>query len=123
MHSTPLADPDEAYLFRFYVNTVSQWWDVTNSLNLFKEVVPQLALRNSMLMNALLMKASQHLENVDSAHPTRAYMYHERLLQELIPYLADHGSIKDEATLVAAMFLRAFEELYGMFRSICSGRL
>lgn len=110
----PLTDPEEAHLFRFYVDTVSQWWDLTNSLNLFKEVVPQLALSNSMLMNALLMKTSQHLENIDSAHPTRAYMYHERLLQKLIPYLAENGSIKDEATLVAAMFLRAFEELHGM---------
>jgi hypothetical protein len=116
--SWPLADPEEAHLFRLYVDTVSQWWDVTNSQGIFKQVIPQLALSNPILLNAVLMKASQHIERYDTSYPAKPYVYHERVLQQLITYLADNGQIQDEATLVAAMFLRGFEELQGTYRHV-----
>jgi hypothetical protein len=119
MHTTrapwPLSDPEEAHLFRFFVDTSAAWWDITSSHNVFKEVVPQLALKNSMLLNAIFMIASQHIGRFDSAFPAKPYLYHERVLQQLIPYLANNGKIQDESILVAAMFLRGFEELHGAY--------
>jgi hypothetical protein len=61
-----------------------------------------------MLLNAIFMIACQHIRRYD------AFLYHERVLQQLIPYLAENGRIQDEATLVAAIFLRGFEELHGV---------
>jgi hypothetical protein len=115
--SWPLADPEEAHLFRFYVDTVSQCWDVGNSQGIFKQVVPQLALSNSMLLNAVLMKASQHIDSYDASYQAKPYLYHERVVQQLIPYLTDNGRIQDEATLVAAIFLRGFEEWHGTYEA------
>jgi hypothetical protein len=71
-----------------------------------------------MLLNAVLMKASQHIERYDTSYPAKPYMYHERVLQQLITYLADDGQIRDEGTLAAAMFLRGFEELHGTYRHV-----
>jgi hypothetical protein len=109
-----LSDPVEARLFRFWVDTAAQWWDITSSHNVFKEVVPQLALTNSMLLNAIFMIACQHIRRYDASFPAKPFLYHERVLQQLIPYLAENGRIQDEATLVAAIFLRGFEELHGV---------
>ncbi|KAF2029112.1 hypothetical protein EK21DRAFT_101336 [Setomelanomma holmii] len=108
----PLSDPIEAQLFRFWVDTAAQWWDITSSHSVFKEVVPQLALNNSILLNAIFMIACQHIRRYDAAFPARPFLYHDRVLQQLIPHMAENGRIQDEATLVAAVFVRGFEELH-----------
>jgi hypothetical protein len=113
----PLSDPIEAHLFRFFVNNLAPTWDTTNSHSVFEKIVPQMALSNTMLLNAVLMLASQHINRENASLHAKPYMYHERVLQGLIPYLADHGRIQDEGTLVAAVFLRAFEEFHGTFDS------
>ncbi|KAF1849119.1 uncharacterized protein K460DRAFT_375833 [Cucurbitaria berberidis CBS 394.84] len=108
----PIENPIDAHLFRFWIDKASAWWDITSSHNIFREVVPKLALSNAMLMNAIFMISAQHIQRVNPAFPARPYMYHERILQQLIPYLAERGRIDDEATLVAAMLLRSFEEFH-----------
>jgi hypothetical protein len=117
MHTTrvpwPLSDPIEAHLFRIFVDTFAPRWDTTNTHNVFEKIVPQMALTNSMLLNAVFMIASQIICRTDTSFPVKPILYHERVLQGLIPYLADHGRIQDEATLVAAMLLRGFEEFHG----------
>ena len=70
-----------------------------------------------MLLNAIFKMASQHIGRYDTGFPAKPYLYHERLLQQLIPYLSENGRI-DEATLVAAMFLRAFEEVHGTYSRV-----
>lgn len=69
-----------------------------------------------MLMNAIFMTSAQNVVRYDPYFPTGPYAYHDRLLQDLIPYLAEKGRIEDEATLLAAMLLRAFEQFDGMLR-------
>jgi hypothetical protein len=66
-----------------------------------------------MLLNAVLMIGSQCMNQVNPLFPVKPFVYHERVLRDLIPYLADHGQIQDEATLLAAMLLRGFEEYHG----------
>lgn len=113
----PLQDPIEAQLFRFWVEKAADWWNITSSHKIFSDVVPKLALSNSMLLNAIFLVSSQHIQRFDASFPAKPYFYHERILQCLIPYLAEHGSIEDEAILVAAMLLRSFEEFHGMLSS------
>jgi hypothetical protein len=109
----PLSDPIEAHLFRVFVDTFAPRWDTNNSHHVFGRLVPQMALKNPMLLNAVLMKASQTICHIDASFPAKPFAYHERVLQGLIPYLANHGRIQDEATLVAAILLRGFEEFHG----------
>lgn len=120
--SWPLSDPVEAHLFRVFVDGYARRWDSYNSHDVFTTQIPQLALSNPMLLDAILMKASQIICRTDPSFPAKPYVYHERLVQQLIPYLANHGQILDEATLVAAILLRAFEEFHGRpSRRISSG--
>ncbi|KAI4640093.1 hypothetical protein J4E93_008893 [Alternaria ventricosa] len=58
------------------------------------------------------MISGQCILRFDPYFPTRPYDYHERLLGSLIPYIAEKGQIEDEATLVAAMLLRNFEDFH-----------
>lgn len=109
----PLENPIEVQLFRFWIDRAAAWFDVTSPHSVFKEVVPKLALLNPMLFNAVLLTSAQHIQRFDPHFPAKPYVYHERLLQSLIPYLAENGRIEDEATLVAAMLLRCFEEHHG----------
>lgn len=67
-----------------------------------------------MLMNAILMTSAQHVLRHDPHFPAGPFVYHDRILQDLIPYLAEKGRIEDEATLVTAMLLRTFEEFHGV---------
>jgi hypothetical protein len=106
----PLSDPIEAHLFRVFVDTHAPRWDTTSSYSVFEKVVPQMALTHSMLLNAVFMTASQIICRTDASFPAKPFVYHERVLQGLIQYLADHGRIRDEPTLVAAMLFRGFEE-------------
>lgn len=69
-----------------------------------------------MLMNAIFMISAQNVQRYDAHCPAGPYLYHDRVLQDLIPYLAERGRIEDEATLVAAMLLRTFEEFHGVYR-------
>lgn len=110
----PLSDPIEAHLFRFWVEQASTSLDITNSAAVFKEVVPRLAFENPMLMNAIFMISAQNVLRYDPHFPAGPYVYHDRILQDLIPYLAEKGRIEDEATLVTAMLLRTFEEFHGV---------
>ncbi|KAH8725493.1 hypothetical protein GQ44DRAFT_219125 [Phaeosphaeriaceae sp. PMI808] len=106
------SDPEEAQLFRFWVENAADWLDITNSHNVFRDSVPQLAMHNSILLNAIFLIGSQHIRQVHPSFPVKSYLYHERVSQQLIPYLAEYGHIQDEGTLVAAIFLRAFEEFH-----------
>ncbi|KAF1938728.1 hypothetical protein EJ02DRAFT_353871 [Clathrospora elynae] len=108
----PLADPIEAQLFRFWVERAADALDIRSSTGIFKKLVLTLALTNSMLMDAIFMISAQQIQRYDPYFPTRPYLYHERILQCLIPYLAEKGRIEDEATLVAAILLRSFEEFH-----------
>lgn len=109
-----LTDPIEAHLFRFWVEQASTSLDITNSTAVFKELVPRLAFENPMLMNAIFMISAQNVLRYDPQFPAGPYVYHDRILQDLIPYLAERGRIDDEATLVTAMLLRTFEEFHGV---------
>lgn len=109
----PIPDPIEAYLFRFWVEKASDALDIMSPASIFKNIVPKLALTSPMLMNAIFMISGQCILRFDPYFPTRPYDYHERLLQSLIPYIAEKGQIEDEATLVAAILLRNFEDFHG----------
>jgi hypothetical protein len=115
--SWPLSSPTEAHLFRFWMDRASESLDIVSPHSIFRSVVPKLALSNSMLMNAIFLISAQHIQRFDPTFPIRAYNYHERILQCLIPYLGEKGRIEDEATLVAAMLLRTFEDFHGEFKS------
>ncbi|KAL6710494.1 hypothetical protein ACN47E_008542 [Coniothyrium glycines] len=108
----PLSNSIDARLFQFWVGTAAAWFDALSPHSIFSNKVPVMALQNPMLLNAVLLTSAQHIHRFEPDFPATPFMYHQRLLHSLIPYLAERGRIDDEATLVAAMLLRCFEEHY-----------
>lgn len=99
----------------YQIKLINFQWDITSSDSVWRKVVPKLALRNPILLNAIFLMAAQCIRGFDASFPAEPFQYHERVLNLLIPYLADRGGIDDEATLSAAILLRAFEEYVGMY--------
>lgn len=110
----PLADPVEAHLFRFWMEKAAAWWNITSPEKVFSDHAPILALNNPMLLNAIFMISAQHIVRFEPGFPARPYLYHDRILRHLIPYLSEKGRIEDEATLLVAILLRSFEEFHGV---------
>lgn len=108
-----LTDPIEVQLFRYWVETISPRCDTESPEMVFQKLVPQMALNSPMLLNAILMAASQKILRIEPTFPAKPYIYHERTLQQLLAYLAEKGRVQDESALIAAIFLRYFEELHG----------
>lgn len=116
-----LDDPHEIRLFQFWIERVATWFDVISPYNVFQTIVPEMAIQNTILRNAILLTSAQHIRRFDPQFPARPFIYHEKLLRSLIPYIAEKGMIEDEGTLVAAMLLRCFEEHHGMCLSNPTG--
>lgn len=108
----PLEDPIEAHLYNYWTEKGASSLDILSSHNVFRNVVPRLALHNSMLMNAIFLVSAQQIQRSDPLYPAQTQIYHQKIMRQLIPYLAEPGSI-DEATLLAAMMLRSYEETLG----------
>lgn len=105
-----LEDPREAQLFRFFVDKIGVWWDITNSENIWKQTIPALALKSPILLDSMFLFASQYIRKSDPSFEVEPLHYHGRLLRRLIPYLNERDGINDEATLAATTLLRAFED-------------
>lgn len=116
-----LESPEEAQLFRFFVEKIAVWWDITNSRNIWKHSIPALALRSPILLDAMFLFGSQYIRKTDPSFKVDPFHYHGRLLSQLIPYLNERDGINDEATLAATTLLRAYEDSIGSYHRNVAG--
>jgi hypothetical protein len=81
----------------------------------FQTIVPDLAIQNPILLNALLAFSARHLSRVAEYDPDAADAYHEKSVELLIPRLDQDfqcGVVgADETLLVATIFLRLYEQM------------
>ena len=106
-----LDDPHEAGLLRHFVNHLAVSFDLTDSLCHFRNVVPQRALNDPILMNAILAASARHVSRVSGGDPYTADKYHQRCIQHLIPMLSDEAAVLDENLLASTVILRFLEEI------------
>jgi len=108
--SPKLVDPQEAFLLRHYISTLGVALDVCDSHRHFSSVVPDLATRSPVLLNAALAASAHHLSRVTHYDPLVADMYHERCVELLIPLLDELSFVPDEV-VAATVLLRLYEQM------------
>jgi hypothetical protein len=106
-----LDDPHEAGLLRHFVNHLAVSFDLTDCSCHFRNVVPQRAMNDPILMNAILAASARHLSRVSGGDPYIADKYHQRCIQHLIPVLSDEAAVLDENLLASIVILRFLEEI------------
>jgi len=106
-----LNDPHEASLLRHFVNHLAISFDLTDPSGHFRNVVPQRAMNDPILMNAILAASARHLSRVSGGDPYIADKYHQRCIQHLIPMLSDEAAVLDENLLASTVILRFLEEI------------
>ncbi|KAG9953786.1 hypothetical protein KCU85_g1162, partial [Aureobasidium melanogenum] len=106
-----LNDPQEAGLLRHFVSHLAISFDLTDSSCHFRKIVPQRALNDPILMNAILAASARHLSRVSGGDPYIADTYHQKCIQHLIPILSDEAAVLDENLLASTVILRFLEEI------------
>lgn len=110
IESPKLVDPQEAFLLRHYTSTLGVALDICDSHRHFSSVVPDLATRSPVLLNAVLAASAHHLSRVTHYDPLVADMYHERCVELLIPLLDELSFVPDEV-VAATVLLRLYEQM------------
>jgi hypothetical protein len=105
-----LVDTQEAFLLRHYISTLGVALDVCDPHRHFSSVVPDLATRSPVLLNAALAASAHHLSRVTDYDPLVADMYHERCVELLIPLLDELSFVPDEI-VAATVLLRLYEQM------------
>lgn len=103
-------DKEEARLLRYFVETLSRNFDLTDPLRHFRSVVPQRAATCPTLMNAIFALSARHLSRIGEYDPLISNKYHQECLKHLIPMLDDTAAILDENLLASTIILRHLEE-------------
>ena len=106
-----LNDLHEASLLRHFVDHMAISFDLTDPSCHFRNVVPQRAMNDPILMNAILAASARHFSRVSGGDPYVADEYHQRCIQHLIPMLSDEAAVLDENILASTVILRYLEEI------------
>ena len=108
--SNKLADSHEAFLLHHYIAALASHIDICDPHLHFSNVVPELAIKSPVLLNAALAASARHLSRFDVHFTLEAEKFHDRCVELLIPYLDDYTSCSDEV-IAATLLLRLFEQL------------
>lgn len=106
-----LSDPSEAKLLRHWVEKLASSFDLTDPLCYFRTVIPQRALNEPVLLNAIFAASARHLSRVDkSVDPYLSDRYHQQCIELLIPMLNDDSAALNENLLASTVILRYLDE-------------
>lgn len=118
-----LFDEQEALLLRHYISALGWALDICDPHHHFSDVVPELATRSALLLNATLAASAHHLSRTSGFDPLVADIYHERCVELLIPLLNNLPTVPDEV-IAATVLLRLFEQMSsGITGSDCERHL
>jgi hypothetical protein len=98
-------------LMRHYVEVVGPWLDLTDSRRHYSTVVPQLALKCPVLLNAILAFSARQLHRLEGYEAMIAEYYHNEAIKVMIPMLQDQRVANNGALLATTIILRMYETL------------
>ncbi|KAF2152781.1 hypothetical protein K461DRAFT_152808 [Myriangium duriaei CBS 260.36] len=101
----------EAELLRYFVSHLARSFDLTDPSCHFRLVIPQRAMTDPILLNAILAVSARHQARTGSGDPMVADDYHQECLAHLIPLLNDSSAILGENMLASTVILRHLEEI------------
>ncbi|KAH6683598.1 hypothetical protein F5X68DRAFT_242486, partial [Plectosphaerella plurivora] len=107
----PLSDPEEAMLFRYYIDTLTPFFDMCDEEKHFARIVPLRAATCCPLFHAILAYAAKRLSRLGDYDSVVADKYHQKCLNALIPALSNSAAVADENLLTSLILLRSMEEI------------
>lgn len=107
-----MRDHEQAFLFRYYVESIAPLLDLCDlDRRHFGTVVPQRAALCPLLLYAILAASAKRLSRVGDYDGLVVDRYHQSCLRQLIPALSSSAAVVDENLLTAIVILRYVEEL------------
>jgi hypothetical protein len=107
----PLQDPEEAMLFRYYIDNLTPFLDMCDEERHFARIVPLRAATCCPLFHAILAYSAKRLSRLGEYRTVISDEYHQKCLNALIPALSKSSAVNDENLLTSLILLRAMEEL------------
>ena len=116
---------DELPLFQHFVQNISPWIDLTDPEKNFAILVPQMALRNLGLMNAILALSSRHLSLTtryaetdphQSSDRTQAVNYYNHTLVYLQQVMSITSYLRSDELLATVLIISTYEMIDGSDR-------
>ncbi|KAJ4159214.1 uncharacterized protein LMH87_008122 [Akanthomyces muscarius] len=123
----PLQDVQEACLLRYFIDEISQWFDLCDENRHFQLVVPLKARKHTHLLNAIFAVSARHLSRLPQYKTPQGILYQGQLLTKLgnhdaVEYMLKcipafrrfHENEDDdfrESIIATAVILRQLEEI------------
>ncbi|KAJ5881394.1 uncharacterized protein N7529_000066 [Penicillium soppii] len=101
----------EASLMRYFIHKIAPWADICDIHSHFSTEVPRRALKNSLVLKAILALSARHYAILAQDSDWEASAYHGECLKLLIAALNEAETHCDENMLIAVVILRIYEEL------------
>ncbi|KAH8895694.1 hypothetical protein GQ53DRAFT_30951 [Thozetella sp. PMI_491] len=98
-----LATEEEVYFMQVFVSEVAVWMDTLDSEKSFTRVVPYLALKSPMLLNAFLACGMKHLTLVSRYEDEKALAYYDTATMQLMRSLQNPDRNMAECATVAVI--------------------
>ncbi|KAK4185875.1 hypothetical protein QBC35DRAFT_453792 [Podospora australis] len=112
----------EAHLYRHYIQHLSDWLDLCDPFQSFRVMVPQMAMGNKILRDAIFALSARHLahlcrdkEPYRSLYSRKAKAYDEQSIENINNSI-EHESGRNPACFAAAIILRVVEEMNAVER-------
>ncbi|KAH8659964.1 hypothetical protein BX600DRAFT_52670 [Xylariales sp. PMI_506] len=111
-----LQSPELAAYFHHYITDPAKWYDLGDRENHFSISVPEEALREPLLMSAILALSAMHIAQTSGKTTSRgaAEIYHGHCVRLLICLEPTSPLLKNGVALAAACLLRSYEILNGV---------
>ena len=110
----------ELLLFQHFVHHLSCWIDITDPGKTFSVLVPQMALQDLGLMNAILALSSRHLSLSPSSDPasdrTQAVQYYNETLRYLQQAMKNPTYLRSDELLATVLTISTYEMIDGSDR-------
>lgn len=105
-----LSSEQEIQFLQVFVDEVAVWMDCLDKDKHFTNVVPYMALKSPMLLNALLACGARHLASLGACDAENAGSYYDIATELLLRDLETPGGVRDDR-VVTAVLLEAYDAM------------
>ncbi|GAB1318631.1 Adhesion and hyphal regulator 1 [Madurella fahalii] len=98
-----LSSEQEIQFLQVFIDEVAVWMDCLDRDKHFANVVPYLALKSPMMLNALLACGARHLTSLGAYHGGQADSYYDTATTLLLQNLQDPDHNRDECAITAVI--------------------
>jgi len=117
--SWPLTNPEDARLFRHFIEKLAVWLDLCDPYHTFEITVPQMARNFPVLLNAIFALSARHLGQTHNSNDGRKKRYNQladthneaciNIMKDLL--MSKNQSVWTEHLFAATIILQVMEEM------------